>query len=211
MVTSLEWFWRMCVDVCGWWVCVLSGWGLDGEGNICLCVWYLWHMFCVSVWFVCRVGGVFVCVCHVKWILSFSQQTFSLWAGEHISFSFPLKAPVCSHVLLSKITCSFLTFTNKTQWFYLSQCALGLCFFLPPPSCKSILCVGVEDDILLHHVRQHHNFSSKPFPIWRSRQNWTKTDNPALNKGSAHGRLQDRPREPCPQIPGWLAILSVNS
>lgn len=54
-------------------------------------------------------------------------------------------------------------------------------------------------------------FSSKPFPIWWSRQNWTKTDNPAQIKDQLTASRGTDSEEPCPQISGWFAILSFNS
>lgn len=126
--------------------------------------------------------------------IKFSQQTFPLGWRAHIFF-FPPETPVCSHVLLSKITCSFLTFTNKTQWFLSESSApWGFVFFSLLLPVNPFYALELEDDILLHHVRQHHNFFQQTISNLAKQTELNKDRQPSINKGSAHGRLQDRPR-----------------
>ena len=96
--------------------------------------------------------------------------------------------PVCSHVLLSKITCSFLTFTNKTQWFLSESSApQGFLFFPLLLPVNPFYALELEDDILLHHVRQHHNFVQQTISNLVKQTELNKDRQPGINKGSALG------------------------
>lgn len=92
---------------------------------------------------------------------------------------------VCSHVLLSKITYSFLTFTNKTQWFFffLSESSVpwGFVFSLLLPV-NPFYALALEDDILLHHVRQHHNFFQQTISNLARQTELNKDRQPSINK-----------------------------
>lgn len=61
----------------------------------------------------------------------------------------------------------------------------------------------LEDDILLHHVRQRHNFFQQTISNLVKQTEPDKDRQPSINKGSAPG-----PGERCPQIHGGLAVLT---
>lgn len=105
--------------------------------------------------------------------------------------------PVCSHVLLSEITFSFLTFTNKTQWFFIwVKCSPGLCVFFPLllPPVNPFYALELEDDILLHHVRQHHNFFQQTISNLAKQTGLNKDRQPSINKGPAPGPARQAQR-----------------
>lgn len=80
-----------------------------------------------------------------------------------------------------------LTFTNKTQWF-LSESSAPWGFFFPLLlPVNPFYALELEDDILLHHVRQHHNFFQQTTSNLVKKTELNKDRQPSINKGSAHG------------------------
>lgn len=119
-----------------------------GEGQpgwsicVCVCAQYLGHILCFCVIRMQSLWQVCMCVqCEINVKVSLANISSAL---ESIYLVLSPEMPVCSHVLLSKITCSFLAFTNKTQWFLSDSSAPRGFVFPPPPSCKSILCIRVR-------------------------------------------------------------------
>ena len=88
-----------------------------------------------------------------------------------------------------------MTFANKTQWFLSESSApWGFVFFSLLLPVNPFYALELEDDILLHHVRQHHNFFQQTISNLAKQTELNEDRQPSINKGSAHGHLQDRPR-----------------
>lgn len=105
-----------------------------------------------------------------------------------------------------------MTFTNKTQWFLSESSApRGFVFFPLLLPVNPFYALESEDDILLHHVRQHHNFFQQTISNLAKQTELNKDRQPSINKGSVHGPVGWTQRSLVPRSQAELAISSCNS